>query len=278
MITGIEPWRSCIRCSSCQPSTPGMTTSSRTSSGAWSSIAASASSALGLADRVALELEVDAHELAQARVVVDDEHERPARLARRGRSGRGTARGRGAGSGGGRPACRTPARGPGRTTCGSSTGRRRGTSPPGRGSASRARSSGRVCRGDAHRPQNYPKLSYLNRLRVLNRDRDRLAGRRSQRQRLSVRTSVCVPPGFGLSCSASPSAIPTTKRQRRAPSADRRDAGGGSSGRILTGGSPPRRARRRGRPRRRPCPASAAALPRGRRRRAASRAQSSAPS
>ena len=46
MITGIEPWRSCICCSICQPSTPGMTTSSRTRSGAWSSIAASASSAL----------------------------------------------------------------------------------------------------------------------------------------------------------------------------------------------------------------------------------------
>ena len=79
MITGIEPWRSCIRCSICQPSTPGITTSSRTSSGAWSSTAASASSALaGLAHRVALHLEVDAHELAQALVVVDDEHERAA--------------------------------------------------------------------------------------------------------------------------------------------------------------------------------------------------------
>ena len=115
--------------------------------GAWSSIACERLlAALGLADRVALELEVDAHELAQAGVVVDDEHERAAAPRRPGRSGRRTSRGRGAGSGGGRRACRRPGRGPGPTTCGSSTARRRGTSPPGRASASRARRPVRVCR------------------------------------------------------------------------------------------------------------------------------------
>ena len=94
-----------------------------------------------LEHRVALELEARAHVLAHAVVVVDDEHRRarPAR-ARPGRSSRGTCRGRRAGSGGGRRACRRPARAPDPTICGSCSARRRGTSPPGRESASRARS------------------------------------------------------------------------------------------------------------------------------------------
>ena len=138
MITGIDPCRSCSRCRSSQPSVPGQHDVEQHElrrlvfDGCERLLGAG-----GLAHQVALELEVDPHERPQRRVVVDDEDERAADRRPRGRSGRRTPRGRSGGSGDASPACRTPARAPGRTTCGSSTGRRRGTWPPARASASR---------------------------------------------------------------------------------------------------------------------------------------------
>ena len=82
MITGIEPWRSSSRRRSCQPSTPGITTSSSTSAGALvRDRGKGLLAALGLADRVAGRLEAHPQELAQPRIVVDDQDERPATVA-----------------------------------------------------------------------------------------------------------------------------------------------------------------------------------------------------
>ena len=166
MMTGIAPapCRSWMRRSISQPSTCGIITSSRIRSGVASSIAREALlGAAGLADGVALELEVHADELAHA-------GRRRRRAARAGpprpAAGAGALEERvevaSAGSGGGRPACRTPARGRGPTTCGSCSGRRRGTcaawpsvsqsgSLPGRLASSRAPSAG-----------IYPKLPLCN--------------------------------------------------------------------------------------------------------------------
>ena len=142
---------------------PACTRSSRTRSGAWSSIAASASVA-GAPPRARGSPPSSRLTRSSSRsrcVVVDDEHERARLACHPAANGRRTPRGRRAGSAGGRRACRRPARGPGRTTCGSSTGRRRGSARPGRASASPARPPApRACRclRSSSPFETYPKL------------------------------------------------------------------------------------------------------------------------
>src|SRR5581483_11401425 len=105
------------------------------------------------------------------------------------------------GSGGGRRGCRRRAPGPGPTISGSSTGRRRGTSPPGRGSASRARPRGHAgwdvgssfalklpkAQPDGNLDYGFVVVSLCAEIGAT------VSG-------LSVRTIVCAPPAPGLSC------------------------------------------------------------------------------
>ena len=199
MITGIEPWRSWMRCSIPQPSMPGIITSSRISCGRLLALEHRHSlfGGAGLEHGVALELEARAHVLAHAVVVVDDEDGRAGLLPRaRARSSRGTCRGRRGGTGDVRRACRRPGRGPGRTISGSCSARRRGTSRPGRGSASRARWRALGARGGRGRPQPLETTQSCRKIKLS--------------YGFKVRMTVCLPPGCGLSCSASPSATPST--------------------------------------------------------------------
>ena len=216
-------------------------------------------------------LEKDA--IASTNAPVIDGRTRARTTGRRGRSGRGTPRGRGAGSGGGRPGCRRPARVPGPTTCGSSTGRRRGTSRPARASASRARRSARVSRGSVIVPKSSQSCRYLNdylfgTVTVTVSRAAGASGSGSQRAHERLRAAGVV----GLS--SAPGRAPMPEPRRRD---DARPAATAAS-RAVTGGSRPRRARRRGRRRRRRCRPRRRGAPPGRASSSSSRAQSSAPS
>ena len=183
-------------------------------------------------------------------------------------------------------ACRRPAPGRGPTTCGSCSARRRGTWPPGPASASPARwpapASRRSGRGTppGESSQSFRFLTRAMFPAVHGAPTVTVTVSDGTGRGRSVRTTVCRPPGFGLSCSASPSATPSPKTTRpsaspsRSRTARRRLARRrrswrlGRSGRVLKACSRRRRGRSGGtrRPRRAPGSAASSGTARARRR------------
>ena len=132
-------------------------------------------------------------------IVVDEQHERPARGLARTRALEERLEIARACTAGDHRACRRPGRGRGRTTSGSCSGRRPGTSPPGRESASRSRRRqlDAALGSRAPSPRIYPKVCLLYTSPSTGSGVTVEPGFPAVGT-LSVRSSVTVSPGLGV--------------------------------------------------------------------------------